>query len=111
MVTTARFIVLWGTPQDPEEFNRHYQEVHIPLARKLPGLRRYTLSRNAAPIRGGDPWYLVAELDWDDMASLRQAFESPAGQATAEDVANLARHAAVHSMIYELQDLLDTPSS
>jgi hypothetical protein len=32
MTTTARFIVLWGAPDDPEAFNRHYQEVHIPLA-------------------------------------------------------------------------------
>jgi uncharacterized protein (TIGR02118 family) len=40
MATTARFIVLWGTPQDPEAFNRHYHEVHIPLTRQLPGLRR-----------------------------------------------------------------------
>jgi len=30
---------------------------------------------------------LVAELDWNDMQSLEQAFESPAGKATADDVA------------------------
>jgi hypothetical protein len=35
MPTTARFIVLWGAPEEPEAFNRHYEEVHIPLARKL----------------------------------------------------------------------------
>jgi uncharacterized protein (TIGR02118 family) len=55
MTTRARFTVLWGTPQDPVEFDRHYREVHIPLARKLPGLRCYTLSRNEAAIRGGEP--------------------------------------------------------
>jgi uncharacterized protein (TIGR02118 family) len=71
----------------------------------LRGLRRYTLSRNAAPIRGGDPYYLVAELDFDDMASLRQAFRSAEGQATAADVANLAAHARVRSMVYELEDV------
>jgi uncharacterized protein (TIGR02118 family) len=105
MTTTARFIVLWGMPQDPGEFNRHYREVHIPLAKKLPGLRRYTLSRNAAPVRGGDPYYLVAELDFDDIASLKEAFRSPEGQATAADVASLAAGVTVHSMIYELEDV------
>jgi uncharacterized protein (TIGR02118 family) len=44
MTTGARFLVLWGTPQDRAEFDRHYREVHIPLAKKLPGLRRYTQS-------------------------------------------------------------------
>jgi uncharacterized protein (TIGR02118 family) len=110
MPTTARFIVLWGAPQDPGAFNRHYEEVHIPLARKLPGLRRYTPSRNAVAVPGGEPWYLVAELDWDDISSPREAFDSPVGQATAEDVADLAKHAAVQSMIYELEDRLSTSS-
>jgi uncharacterized protein (TIGR02118 family) len=105
MPTTARFIVLWGTPQDPGKFDRHYREVHIPLTKKLPGLRRYTLSRNAAPIRGGEPHYLIAELDFDDMAALREAFRSPEGQATAADVASLAAGASVHSMVYELEDV------
>ncbi|MEV7021189.1 EthD family reductase [Kitasatospora sp. NPDC093558] len=105
MATRARFLVLWGTPQDPAEFERHYRDVHIPLARKLPGLRRYSLSRNAMPIRGGDAYYLVAELDFDDITSLREAFGSPEGRATAADVAVLAAGASVHSMVYELEDV------
>ena len=52
---SARFVVLWGTPGDPVEFLRHYREVHIPLAKKMPGLRRYMLSRNMAGIRGREP--------------------------------------------------------
>ncbi len=66
--------------------------MHIPLTKKLPGLRRYTISRNAAPIRGGEPHYLVAELDWDDMTALWQAFRSPQGQATAGDGPKFAGH-------------------
>jgi uncharacterized protein (TIGR02118 family) len=103
----VRFIVIWkNTPTDIEAFERHYREVHIPLARRLPGLRRYTLSRNAAAVRGGGPPYLMAELDWDDLDALKRAFESPVGQATAEDVASLARETQVRSMIYELEDHL-----
>ena len=29
MTASARFIVLWSTPEDPPEFDRHYREVHI----------------------------------------------------------------------------------
>jgi uncharacterized protein (TIGR02118 family) len=106
MLTTARFTVMWDTPSDPEAFDRHYREVHLPLGRQLPGLRRYTLSRNVVLIRGEGPLYVVAELDWDDMAALRRAFESPAGRATADDAAQLARYAAVRSLAYELEDHL-----
>ena len=37
---TVRFLALYETPAGPEAFDRHYREVHIPLGRRLPGLRR-----------------------------------------------------------------------
>ena len=103
----VRFIVFWkNTPTDVNAFERHYREVHIPLARKLAGLRRYTLSRNASVVRGEEPHYRIAELDWDDMASLRRAFESPEGRAVAGDVAKLAELSPdPQSEIYELEDV------
>ncbi|MBV9710422.1 MAG: EthD family reductase [Ktedonobacteraceae bacterium] len=39
---------------------------------------------------GGEPYYLIAELGWDDMAALQEAFQSPEGQATAQDVSTFA---------------------
>jgi uncharacterized protein (TIGR02118 family) len=100
-----RFLVLYDPPSDPVAFDRHYREVHVPLAKALPGLRRYTLSRNLAAIRGGEPYYLVAELDWDDRESMQAAFASPLGQATAADVARLAPDGGVRSMIFEVDEV------
>ena len=101
----VRFLVVYERPSDPEEFDLHYRRVHIPLAKKLAGLRRYTISRDAAAVRGGEPFYLVAELDWDNMDALRAAFASPEGRATARDVAELAPDGRVRSMIFELEDV------
>jgi uncharacterized protein (TIGR02118 family) len=101
----VRFLVLYDEPEDAEAFDRHYREVHIPLAKKLRGLRRYTISHNARGVRGGGAYYLVAELDWDDMDALERDFRTPEGEATAEDVANLAPEGRVRSMIYELEDV------
>ncbi len=81
MAVMVRFLVLYDKPQDAAAFDRHYREVHVPMAEKLPGLRRYTVSHNPAPIRVSEPYYLLAKLDWDDMAALQQAFQSPEGQA------------------------------
>jgi uncharacterized protein (TIGR02118 family) len=74
--------------------------VHIPLGRRLPGLRRYTVSRDVTAVRGGPPYYLVAELDRDTMDELRAAFASAEGRATAADAAHLAGLAPVRSMIF-----------
>jgi uncharacterized protein (TIGR02118 family) len=100
---TARFLALYQTPADPETFDRHYRQVHIPLLRQLPGLRRYTLGRDVTALHGA-PSYLVTELDWDSMDELRAAFASPEGQATAADAARLQELAPVHRMIFTVDD-------
>ncbi|WP_146060438.1 EthD family reductase [Amycolatopsis sp. CA-128772] len=33
----ARFVVLYDTPSDVDAFERHYDDVHIPLVRQYPG--------------------------------------------------------------------------
>jgi uncharacterized protein (TIGR02118 family) len=102
----VRFLVVYPQPSDPAAFDRHYFEVHVPLAKCLPGLRRYTVSKAPARIRGAEPFYLVAELDWDDMEALRRDFASDLGQETASDVERLAELCpGVHSMVFELHDL------
>ncbi|MFE1308743.1 EthD family reductase [Streptomyces sp. NPDC058755] len=107
---TVRFLALYERPADPEAFERHYREVHIPLARRLPGLRRYTVGRDLAPVRGGEPYYLVASLEWDSLDDLRAAFASPEASATVADAAHLQQLAPVRSMIVTLEeDVLWTP--
>jgi uncharacterized protein (TIGR02118 family) len=100
---TARFLAVYETPADPDAFDRHYREVHVPLARRLPGLRRYVVSSDVAPVRG-DPYHLVAELEWDTMEELRAAFASEVGRATGADAAKLQQLATVRSMIYTADD-------
>ena len=100
---TARFLALYETPADPGAFDRHYRQVHIPLLRRLPGLRRYSVGRDLTALHGG-LYYLVTELEWDTMDELRAAFAAPEGQATAADAACLQELAPVHRMIFTVND-------
>ncbi|MHB8414210.1 MAG: EthD family reductase [Acidiferrobacteraceae bacterium] len=43
----ARMIVIYRTPADPAAFDKHYVDVHIPLAKNLPGLKRYEVSNGS----------------------------------------------------------------
>lgn len=104
-VHVARFLVLYATPTDTDAFDRHYHDVHTPLTKRLPGLRRYSLSRNVASIRGCDPSYLIAELEWDNLEALRAAFASPEGRDTADDMTNLTTLSTVHSMTFEVDEV------
>jgi uncharacterized protein (TIGR02118 family) len=100
---TARLLVMYDKPSDIEAFERHYREVHVPLAKQLPGLRRYTVSHDTTPMIG-EPYYLVVMLDWDDMEALGAALGSDIGKRTGEDVTNLARYATIRGMILQLDD-------
>lgn len=86
----VRLLVLYYTPEDPAAFDKHYSEVHIALAKQLPGLLRYTVSRNLTPLGDGKNIYLVAELDFPDAQALRDALGSETGQRAAADVGTFA---------------------
>jgi uncharacterized protein (TIGR02118 family) len=101
-----RMLVLYPRPDDAEAFDRHYFDVHVPLATQLDGLRRFTVSRNAAPIRGETTYHLVAELDWDSKEALQAAFASETGRATGRDAATLAQLCpGMHSVAFEVEEL------
>jgi uncharacterized protein (TIGR02118 family) len=100
---TARFLALYETPADPETFGRHYRQIHIPLLRRLPGLRRYTVNWDVTALHGA-PCYLLTELEWDTMGELRAAFASAEGDATAADAARLQELAPVRRMIFTVEE-------
>lgn len=86
MTSSGRMVVIYRTPRDPEAFDRHYFDVHIPLAKRLPGLQRYDVSRRPIATPAGDPEpYLVAILYFDSLDALRKAFATPEGRACAVD--------------------------
>ena len=74
----ARLVVLYKTPKDPAAFDAYYFKSHVPMAKKLPGLRRYEVSRGAvASPAGPSGIHLVATLHFDDLAAVGAAFASP----------------------------------
>jgi len=86
----ARLLVLYATPSDPTAFDQHYHDIHIPLAKKLPGLQRFDLS--SGPIHapaGPSPFHAIATLTFPDMPTLIAGLSSPEGQAAATDAQTL----------------------
>jgi len=87
----AKLFAVYQQPKDPAAFDRHYFDKHVPLAKAIPGLRRYEVTRgDVMGVAGKHGVYLVAILDFDSMAAIAAAMASPQGQATAADLANFA---------------------
>ncbi len=85
-----RMTVLYGRPDDPEEFDRYYREVHIPIAAAM-GLSRWTLTWPS--VQDGDvtpPIHLVADLFAESKEAMDAILASEAGRAASADVPNFA---------------------
>jgi len=86
----AKLIVFYRTPRDPAEFDRYYAQVHIPLAKKIPGLRRLEVTRVTGAPSGASDLYLIAELYFDNAAAREAALASNEAKVTEADLSKFA---------------------
>lgn len=87
--------VLYNHPESVEAFNKHYDEVHAPLAAKIPGVTSYTMSYTVPGPDGSQPAYhAIATLTWDSPEAAQAALASPEFQAAGADLPNFAKAGA-----------------
>jgi uncharacterized protein (TIGR02118 family) len=87
----CRLTVLYGHPLDPNEFDRYYHQIHIPIARRMKGLKGWTIGKCESAIPGQPPpYYMIVGLYADSRAELEAIIASPEGQATIADVHRFA---------------------
>jgi uncharacterized protein (TIGR02118 family) len=41
----AKLVIIYGAPKDAAAFDKHYFDTHVPMAKKIPGLRKYEVSK------------------------------------------------------------------
>ena len=101
----ATLIALYNKPADPAAFDEYYFSTHVPLAKKIAGLRRYQVSVGAVGTPQGDsPYHLAAVLSFDSLEAIQQALGSAEGQATAGDLGNFAQ-AGVELLVFDSKDI------
>jgi uncharacterized protein (TIGR02118 family) len=103
----AQMIVIYKTPKNPAAFARYYFEVQLPLARQLPGLRKYETSRGPIiSLYGAVEAHFVATLHFDSLSDINAAFTSECGRAWAADRLQLAPHASdVQMFLFDTQSV------
>lgn len=101
----AQLVVLYKKAQDPAAFAAYYDKTHAPLAKKIPGLRTYQVSKGPVLTPNGESAYeLVATLTFDSLDALRTGLGSPQGQAAAADLANFAQ-AGVELLMFDTREI------
>ena len=101
----AKVLALYKKPADAAAFDAYYFSTHVPLAKKIPGLRGYEVSTGPVASGQGDSAYrLVAILSFDSLAAIQSGLASPEGQATAADLANFAQ-AGVELLMFDTKEV------
>jgi uncharacterized protein (TIGR02118 family) len=85
-----KLIALYTRPNDSESFDQHYENVHLPLARNLPGIRQLEVTRVIGAPIGESRYHTMAELYFDNKDAMDAALASPEGKALAKDLVHFA---------------------
>jgi uncharacterized protein (TIGR02118 family) len=86
----TKIIVLFGHPKDPKLFDEQYTKDHIPIAKAMPGLKKYTVHKIVGAPRGEPAYYQIVELEFENMDMLKKALESPAGRESGRHGVKIA---------------------
>ena len=89
-----------------KEFVRYWHDEHAPIARELPGLRRYSVNRALTPTAGFDG---VAELSFESVSAFERVLGADAETDAMADVNNFIARTERH-LLAEPTDT-ETPSS
>ncbi len=87
----VKFIALYRKPADPAAFDQAYFGTHVPLVNKIPHLRRVDVSRVTGAPRGEPDYYLMAEMYFDDKATMDAALASPENAEAGKNLMSFAR--------------------
>jgi uncharacterized protein (TIGR02118 family) len=80
----TKLVVLYPYPSDADQFEKVYLDEHVPIAQKIPHVKKFKATKVAGTPTGHQPaFYRIAELYFESPHSLKAALASEAGQAAA----------------------------
>jgi uncharacterized protein (TIGR02118 family) len=100
----SKLVILFNRPDNLAEFERRWSEEFVPLAGKMPGLRKVVVSHVQGGPAGPAPICLIHELHFDDMEALTRAMNSPEGVAAGQGLIRLARQNATLLFAEHMED-------
>src|SRR5690348_9151419 len=86
-----KLIALYKQPDDVDAFERHYNDVHVPLIKQVPYLRNLVANKVWGAPRGEPAYYRISEMWFDDRASFDKAMASDENRAAGKDLMSFAR--------------------
>lgn len=99
----VKLVALYKKPVDVDAFETHYREIHTPLVRTMPGLKKLEVSRMTGSPGGEPKFYLMAEMYFEDKGAMFAGLQSEEGKAAAKDVMGFAGD-IIHMMFADVDE-------
>jgi uncharacterized protein (TIGR02118 family) len=98
-----KFMVLYGHPPKPEEFEKYYLGVHMPLVAAIKGARRMEAAKCMPQADGSPPaFYRVFEMWFDSAEQMAAVFDTPEGKKVRADLPNFTAGTTVTRVVSSL---------
>lgn len=104
-----KLILVFKRPPETAAFDRRWSEDFVPIAERMPGLRRVTVARTYGGPSGPSDVYLVHEFYFDDEAALRSAMTSAEGQQAGQALMAFAGRQVSLAFAEHLEEDRPTP--
>ena len=83
--------VLYKYTDNTDEFEKYYQEKHLPLARLMPNVSKLELTKfERGPDLGKPEYYRMAEIYYSSYAVMEESMGAHESQTAIDDLANFA---------------------
>ncbi len=86
----VKLVAMYKKPADVEAFEKHYTEIHTPLAKKMPNLQKMEVTHFFGSPGGEPKCYMIAELYFESKDIMMASLGSDEGKAAAKDVMGFA---------------------
>jgi len=99
-----KYVALYRTPEDAEQFDANYFGTHVPLANAVPGLVRAEVAKVRRMVAGEPMYHLMAELYFTSYEAMKVAFKTPEWAASGENLQSWGGLELVTMFVAEVLD-------
>ncbi|WP_405103695.1 EthD family reductase [Oceanobacillus sp. FSL H7-0719] len=86
-----KMIALYKQPEDKEKFDEHYYNVHSPITKKIPGLKKMEVTKIVGtPMGKESEYYLLCEMYYESQEAFKEAMKTDEARASGKDVMKFA---------------------
>jgi len=99
---SVKLLVLYPTPKNPEQFDRRYEQEHLPMGKaELKGAIGLASHRILGSPAGNSPFARLTEVTFPTMKALQECATLPGAQKTMANAVEISTGGTPHFMIVE----------